>query len=130
MKWNNILEYIFTGGGGIALLTLFFKSWADKRKDGKSAEQKLIEMLMEHEQQYDERANKQSERIDGLESEIGNLKDKIARVTASKNKIIAEKDKIERDLSEKISILEKENKNLKIKIKDLEEELNNAKKNV
>ena len=123
MKWSDILEYLVTGGGGLALITMIFKGSSDKRKDKKSAEQKMIEMLLEHETTFDERASKQTERIDGLENELGNLREKISKVTASKNKVIAEKDRLESDLTSQISLLKKENRTLKIKIKDLEKEL-------
>nr|DAQ00288.1 MAG TPA: DNA REPAIR PROTEIN XRCC4, DNA end joining, double-strand break.3A [Caudoviricetes sp.] len=107
------------GAGGVALLTLLFNQFNSK----KSSEQSLIQTMSEQISLSIERYDKLVARVDRLEEDNASLRNDNINISYAKTQIIAEKDRMEQDLAEKIDKLTKENRTLKRRIKELETEL-------
>lgn len=117
MKLIDILQWA-GGAGGVALLGLLFNQFNSR----KTAEHGLIDKLVSQVNLADERYNTLVERVDKIEAENEILKNDNMTIRYDKTKIIAEKDRMEKELVDKIEILTKENRYLKKKIKELEAE--------
>lgn len=118
MKLIDVLQWI-GGAGGVALLGLLFNQFNSR----KTAEHDLIDKMTAQLNLSDERYNHLVERIDKIEKENEILKNDNMMIRYDKTQIIDEKDKMEKDLAEKIEILTKENRYLKKRIKELESQL-------
>lgn len=70
-----------------------------------------------------ERYDKLVARVDRLEEDNASLRNDNINISYAKTQIIAEKDRMEQELAEKIDKLTKENRTLKRRIKELETEL-------
>ena len=117
MKLIDILQWA-GGAGGVALLGLLFNQFNSR----KTAEHGLIDKLISQVNLSDERYNTLVERVDKIEAENEILKNDNMTIRYDKTKIIAEKDRMEKELADKIEILTKENRYLKKRIKELENE--------
>lgn len=118
MKMIELLQWL-GGAGGVALLTLLFNQFNSK----KSSEQSLIQTMSEQISLSIERYDKLTARVDRLEEDNASLRNDNINISYAKTQIIAEKDRMEQDLAEKIDKLTKENRTLKRRIKELETEL-------
>nr|DAD56856.1 MAG TPA: hypothetical protein [Caudoviricetes sp.] len=118
MKLIDVLQWI-SGAGGVALLGLLFNQFNSR----KTAEHDLIDKMTAQLNLSDERYNHLVEKIDKIEKENEILKNDNMMIRYDKTQIIDEKDKMEKDLAEKIEILTKENRYLKKRIKELESQL-------
>lgn len=118
MKMIELLQWL-GGAGGVALLTLLFNQFNSK----KSSEQSLIQTMSEQISLSIERYDKLVARVDRLEEDNASLRNDNINISYAKTQIIAEKDRMEQDLAEKIDKLTKENRTLKRRIKELETEL-------
>ena len=118
MKLIDVLQWI-GGAGGVALLGLLFNQFNSR----KTAEHDLIDKMTAQLNLSDERYNHVVARIDKIEKENDILKNDNPMIRYDKTQIIDEKDKMEKDLAEKIEILTKENRYLKKRIKELESQL-------
>ena len=118
MKLIDVLQWI-GGAGGVALLGLLFNQFNSR----KTAEHDLIDKMTAQLNLSDERYNHVVARIDKIEKENDILKNDNLMIRYDKTQIIDEKDKMEKDLAEKIEILTKENRYLKKRIKELESQL-------
>lgn len=118
MKMIELLQWL-GGAGGVALLTLLFNQFNSK----KSSEQSLIQTMSEQINLSIERYDKLVMRVDRLEEDNASLRNDNINISYAKTQIIAEKDRMEQELAEKIDKLTKENRTLKRRIKELETEL-------
>ena len=118
MKLIDILQWA-GGAGGVALLGLLFNQFNSR----KTAEHGLIDRLTEQINLSDERHNVLVERVDKIEKENEILKNDNMTIRYDKTQIIAEKDRMEKELADKIETLTKENRYLKKRIKELESQL-------
>lgn len=118
MKMIELLQWL-GGAGGVALLTLLFNQFNSK----KSSEQSLIQTMSEQINLSVERYEKLTSRVDRLEEDNASLRNDNINISYAKTQIIAEKDRMEQELAEKIDKLTKENRTLKRRIKELETEL-------
>lgn len=118
MKLIDVLQWI-GGAGGVALLGLLFNQFNSR----KTTEHDLIDKMTAQLNLSDERYNHVVARIDKIEKENDILKNDNMMIRYDKTQIIDEKDKMEKDLAEKIEILTKENRYLKKRIKKLESQL-------
>ncbi len=118
MKMIELLQWL-GGAGGVALLTLLFNQFNSK----KSSEQSLIQTMSEQISLSIERYDKLVARVDRLEEDNASLRNDNINISYAKTQIIAEKDRMEQELAEKIDKLTKENRTLKRRIKELETEL-------
>ena len=122
MKLIDILQWA-GGAGGVALLGLLFNQFNSR----KTAEHGLIDRLTEQINLSDERHNVLVERVDKIEKENEILKNDNMTIRYDKTQIIAEKDRMEKELADKIETLTKENRYLKKRIKELESQLKKEK---
>ena len=122
MKLIDILQWA-GGAGGVALLGLLFNQFNSR----KTAEHGLIDRLTEQINLSDERHNVLVERVDKIEKENEILKNDNMAIKYDRTQIIAEKDRMEKELADKIEILTKENRYLKKRIKELESQLKKEK---
>lgn len=122
MKLIDILQWA-GGAGGVALLGLLFNQFNSR----KTAEHGLIDRLTEQINLSDERHNVLVERVDKIEKENEILKNDNMAIKYDRNQIIAEKDRMEKELADKIETLTKENRYLKKRIKELESQLKKEK---
>ena len=122
MKLIDILQWA-GGAGGVALLGLLFNQFNSR----KTAEHGLIDRLTEQINLSDERHNVLVERVDKIEKENEILKNDNMAIKYDRTKIIAEKDRMEKELADKIETLTKENRYLKKRIKELESQLKKEK---
>ena len=90
-------------------------------KDQKSNEQMLIDQLQEELKSRDTRMDSITARLDILERDNTSLRTVNHNLQIERDKAILEKEKIERNLVERIDKLERENEDLKAKIIELEE---------
>ena len=118
MKLIDILQWA-GGAGGVALLGLLFNQFNSR----KTAEHGLIDRLTEQINLSDERHNVLVERVDKIEKENEILKNDNMTIRYDKTQIIAEKDRMEKELADKIETITKENRYLKKRIKELESQL-------
>ncbi|ARM66782.1 hypothetical protein AM4_123 [Lactococcus phage AM4] len=118
MKLIDILQWA-GGAGGVALLGLLFNQFNSR----KTAEHSLIDKMTSQINLSDERYNHLVERVDKIEKENEILKNDNMTIRYDKTQIIAEKDRMEKELADKIEILTKENRYLKKRIKELESQL-------
>lgn len=123
MKLIDILQWA-GGAGGVALLGLLFNQFNSR----KTTEHELIDRLTEQINLSDERHNVLVERVDKIEKENEILKNDNMTIRYDKTQIIAEKDRMEKKLADKIEILTKENRYLKKRIKELESQLKKEEK--
>lgn len=117
MKMIDILQWA-GGAGGVALLGLLFNQFNSR----KTTEHGLIDKLVDQVNLSDERYNTLVKRVDKIEAENEILKNDNMTIKHDRTKIIAEKDRMEKELADKIEILTKENRYLKKRIKELENE--------
>ena len=122
MKLIDILQWA-GGAGGVALLGLLFNQFNSR----KTAEHGLIDRLTEQINLSDERHNVLVERVDKIEKENEILKNDNMAIRYDRTQIIAEKDRMEKELADKIETLTKENRYLKKRIKELESQLKKEK---
>lgn len=122
MKLIDILQWA-GGAGGVALLGLLFNQFNSR----KTAEHGLIDRLTEQINLSDERHNVLVERVDKIEKENEILKNDNMAIKYDRTQIIAEKDRMEKELADKIETLTKENRYLKKRIKELESQLKKEK---
>lgn len=125
MKLIDILQWA-GGAGGVALLGLLFNQFNSR----KTAEHGLIDRLTEQINLSDERHNVLVERVDKIEKENEILKNDNMAIKYDRTQIIAEKDRMEKELADKIETLTKENRYLKKRIKELESQLKKEKGSV
>ena len=105
MKLIDILQWA-GGAGGVALLGLLFNQFNSR----KTAEHGLIDRLTEQINLSDERHNVLVERVDKIEKENEILKNDNMAIRYDRTQIIAEKDRMEKELADKIETLTKENR--------------------
>ena len=122
MKLIDVLQWA-GGAGGVALLGLLFNQFNSR----KTAEHGLIDRLTEQINLSDERHNVLVERVDKIEKENEILKNDNMAIKYDRTQIIAEKDRMEKELADKIETLTKENRYLKKRIKELESKLKKEK---
>ena len=122
MKLIDVLQWA-GGAGGVALLGLLFNQFNSR----KTAEHGLIDRLTEQINLSDERHNVLVERVDKIEKENEILKNDNMAIKYDRTQIIAEKDRMEKELADKIETLTKENRYLKKRIKELESQLKKEK---
>ena len=122
MKLIDVLQWA-GGAGGVALLGLLFNQFNSR----KTAEHGLIDRLTEQINLSDERHNVLVERVDKIEKENEILKNDNMAIRYDRTQIIAEKDRMEKELADKIETLTKENRYLKKRIKELESQLKKEK---
>lgn len=122
MKLIDILQWA-GGAGGVALLGLLFNQFNSR----KTAEHGLIDRLTEQINLSDERHNVLVERVDKIEKENEILKNDNMAIRYDRTQIITEKDRMEKELADKIETLTKENRYLKKRIKELESQLKKEK---
>lgn len=118
MKMIELLQWL-GGAGGVALLTLLFNQFNSK----KSSEQSLIQTMSEQISLSVERYEKLTVRVERLEEDNVSLRNENINMSYAKTQIIAEKDRMEKELADKIDKLTKENRTLKKRIRELETEL-------
>lgn len=118
MKLIDILQWA-GGAGGVALLGLLFNQFNSR----KTAEHGLIDKLTAQINLSDERYNTLVGRVDKLEADNVTLQNDNITINYAKTQIIAEKDRMEKELADKIETLTKENRYLKKRIKELELQL-------
>lgn len=118
MKMIELLQWL-GGAGGVALLTLLFNQFNSK----KSSEQSLIQTMSEQISLSVERYEKLTARVERLEEDNASLRNENINMSYAKTQIIAEKDRMEKELADKIDKLTKENRTLKKRIRELETEL-------
>lgn len=118
MKMIELLQWL-GGAGGVALLTLLFNQFNSK----KSSEQSLIQTMSEQISLSVERYEKLTVRVERLEEDNASLRNENINMSYAKTQIIAEKDRMEQELADKIDKLTKENRTLKKRIRELETEL-------
>lgn len=115
MKLIEILQWL-GGAGGVALLTVLFNQINNK----KSSEHDLIDKMSSQMTKSNERIDILSSRIDKLEQDNVNLRNDNIKISYAKTQIVAEKNRMEQELVDKIDKLTKENRTLKKKIRELE----------
>lgn len=117
MKLLDFLQWL--GVGGVALLSLYF-SQKDKARTN---EHGLIEKMKEQLDSSDTRYDKLVERMDKLEEVNMKLREENLTISHERNELLISKQSMERELIQKIENLVKENEELKIRIKDLENQI-------
>ena len=121
----NLYDFLqWLGVGGVAIGTMIIGAVGMKNnriKDKKSNEQMLIDQLQEELKSRDTRMDSITARLDILERDNTSLRTVNHNLQIERDKAILEKEKIERNLVERIDKLEKENEDLKAKIIELEE---------
>ena len=122
MSLYDFLQWL--GVGGVAIGTMIIGAIGmnnNRVKDRKSNEQVLIDQLQEELKSRDTRMDSITARLDILERDNTSLRTVNHNLQIERDKAILEKEKIERNLVERIDKLEKENEDLKAKIIELEE---------
>ena len=121
----NLYDFLqWLGVGGVAIGTMIIGAVGmknNRKKDQKSNEQMLIDQLQEELKSRDTRMDSITARLDILERDNTSLRTVNHNLQIERDKAILEKEKIERNLVERIDKLEKENEDLKAKIIELEE---------
>ena len=121
----NLYDFLqWLGVGGVAIGTMIIGAVGMKNnriKDQKSNEQMLIDQLQEELKSRDTRMDSITARLDILERDNTSLRTVNYNLQIERDKAILEKEKIERNLVERIDKLERENEDLKAKINELEE---------
>ena len=121
----NLYDFLqWLGVGGVAIGTMIIGAVGMKNnriKDKKSNEQMLIDQLQEELKSRDTRMDSITARLDILERDNTSLRTVNHNLQIERDKAILEKEKIERNLVERIDKLERENEDLKAKIIELEE---------
>ena len=121
----NLYDFLqWLGVGGVAIGTMIIGAIGmnnNRLKDQKSNEQMLIDQLQEELKSRDTRMDSITARLDILERDNTSLRTVNHNLQIERDKAILEKEKIERNLVERIDKLEKENEDLKAKIIELEE---------
>ena len=125
----NLYDFLqWLGVGGVAIGTMIIGAVGMKNnrtKDQKSNEQMLIDQLQEELKSRDTRMDSITARLDILERDNTSLRTVNHNLQIERDKAILEKEKIERNLVERIDKLERENEDLKAKIIELEEKTSN-----
>ena len=121
----NLYDFLqWLGVGGVAIGTMIIGAVGIKNNritDQKSNEQMLIDQLQEELKSRDTRMDSITARLDILERDNTSLRTVNHNLQIERDKAILEKEKIERNLVERIDKLERENEDLKAKIIELEE---------
>ena len=121
----NLYDFLqWLGVGGVAIGTMIIGAVGMKNnriKDKKSNEQMLIDQLQEELKSRDTRMDSITARLDILERDNTSLRTVNHNLQIERDMAILEKEKIERNLVERIDKLERENEDLKAKIIELEE---------
>ena len=121
----NLYDFLqWLGVGGVAIGTMIIGAIGmnnNRLKDQKSNEQMLIDQLQEELKSRDTRMDSITARLDILERDNTSLRTVNHNLQIERDMAILEKEKIERNLVERIDKLERENEDLKAKIIELEE---------
>ena len=121
----NLYDFLqWLGVGGVAIGTMIIGAVGMKNyriKDQKSNEQMFIDQLQEELKSRDTRMDSITARLDILERDNTSLRTVNHNLQIERDMAILEKEKIERNLVERIDKLERENEDLKAKIIELEE---------
>ena len=122
MSLYDFLQWLGVGGVAIGTMVIGAIGMNNNRvKDRKSNEQVLIDQLQEELKSRDNRMDSITARLDILERDNTSLRTINHNLQIERDMAILEKEKIERNLVERIDKLERENEDLKAKIIELEE---------
>lgn len=117
MKILDFLQWL--GVGGVALLSLYYS----QKDNAKKTEQGLLDKMSAQLEKSDKRYDDLTKRLDELDKANIMLREDKLNLCHEKNQLIISKENMEKELVAKIENLIAENERLKLRIKELEVEL-------